>query len=371
MLTVLVFGSGLNRVFYLPKKANLICKTPAIKTIHSRTKSESMVDMKALSVQYSPSTVEVKKLSSLKNIQHPKNGDTVFWLDVSEYKEVKDLLPLHESFGLHTLALEDCIHIRQRPKIDEFDDNIFLTCRTVQLKGKRYVEGHQLGIFLGKDFVITVHKEHMPQLDEILEDIQKMVRHKRIEKGSSSFLMYAILDTIVDNLEDAVRQIEEMETIVGDDVLKEPPPENVLDAIYTNRSNLLLISRLLRPQSHVVSCILKGDFQLVNGETAPFFRDIYDHALRTHDRIESLLDLNIGSLSIYGSSVSNRMNQVMKLLTVISTIGVPLTILVGWYGMNFRDMPEIYWAYGYLAVILMAVGIISLTILLFRRKRWL
>lgn len=315
--------------------------------------------------------VEVKTLTSLESVQRPSGDETVLWLDVSEYKGVEELLPLGKNFNLHPLALEDCVHIRQRPKIDEFRENLFLICRTVALKHNRYVEGHQLGVFLGKDFVITVHSEHMPQLDKVLEDIKKMVKYRKIDKSSSSFLLYAILDTVVDNLEDAVRHVEEMETIVGEDVLKEPPPENTLDIIYTNRSNLLLISRLLRPQSHVASRLAKGDFHLINGETAVFFRDIYDHTLRTCDRIESLLDLNIGSLSIYSSSVNNRLNGAVKLLTVISTIGIPLSILVGWYGMNFPNQPETYWIYGHLAVVLIAVTLISTTLLLFRRKRWI
>jgi magnesium transporter len=121
----------------------------------------------------------------------------------------------------------------------------------------------------------------------------------------------------------------------------------------------------------VVHRLAKGDYQLVNNKATPFFRDTYDHTLRTLERIDSLIDMNMGSLSIYSSSVSNRMNEIMRLLTVISTIGVPLTVLVGWYGMNFHDMPEIYWAYGYAVVILIAVGLIAGTVLLFKRKGWL
>jgi magnesium transporter len=179
------------------------------------------------------------------------------------------------------------------------------------------------------------------------------------------------LDAVVDDFEEAVRHVEEIESNVGCDVLKEKPPENVLESIYTNRSNLLLVNRVLRNQSHVVSHLAKRDFQLVKSETAPFFEDVYDHTLRTLDRINNLLEMNMGSLNIYTSSVGHKMNEVMKLLTIISTIGVPMTVLVGWYGMNFREMPEIYWAYGYLAFILIAVGLMAGTILLFRRKGWL
>jgi magnesium transporter len=323
---------------------------------------------KILSIKLHPKTLETDTLSSFENLQWTHNGNTILWLDVSEYEKMDDLQVLAKNFSLHPLALDDCVHVRQRPKIDDFNENLFLICRTVSQHEKQYTEGNQIGIFKGKDYLITIHKEHIPQLDRVREEI---TRNPEVVERSSSFLLYRILDAVIDDFEDAVRTIEEMECVVGNDVLKNPPPANVLDLIYTSRSNLLLIGRFLRPQSHVVHRLAKGDFQLVNSKASPYFRDTHDHTLRTIERIDSLIDMNMGSLSIYSSSVSNRMNDVMRLLTVISTIGVPLTILVGWYGMNFHDMPEIYWAYGYLAVILIAVGLITGTVLLFKRKGWL
>lgn len=324
--------------------------------------------MKIQAVRYSPSTFEVKTLSSLENIQWTRNDDAILWLDVSEYEKIEDLRALEKVFNLHPLAIEDCVHIRQRPKIDEFSENLFLVCRMVAADNGKYVEGHQLGIFLGKNFVITAHKEYIPQLKDILEEIER--KKPDIVQRSSSFLLYAILDTIVDNLEDAVKEVEEMECIVGRDVLKDPPPKEVLDLIYVNRGNLLLANRLLRSQSHVLSRILKGDFQLINDETAPFFRDIYDHTVRTQDRINTLIDMNMGSLNIYSSSISNRMNQVIKLLTVLSTMFMPLTVLVGWFGMNI-EMPGTEWPLGYVTVLLLLAGLIVVLILVFRRKGWL
>jgi magnesium transporter len=323
---------------------------------------------KILSIKLHPTTLKMDTLSSFENLQWAPNGNTILWLDVSEYEKIDDLQALAKNFRLHPLALDDCVHVRQRPKIDDFHENLFLICRTVSQREKHYTEGQQIGIFKGKDYLITVHKEHIPQLDGVLEEI---TRKPELAECSSSFILYRILDAVVDDFEDAVRNVEEMECVVGNDVLKNPPPANVLDLIYTNRSNLLLISRFLRSQSHVVHCLAKGDFQLVNSKAAPFFRDVYDHTLRTLERIDSLIDMNMGSLNIYSISVGNRMNEVMKLLTVISTIGMPLTILVGWYGMNFHIMPEIDWTYGYVTIIVVAIVLITVTVLLFKRKGWL
>jgi len=295
--------------------------------------------------------------------------DSVLWIDVSEYDRVAELSPLEKNLNLHPLALEDCVNIRQRPKIEEYEQTLFLISRMVIDRDGMYAEGPQLGIFLGENFLVTIHKEPLPILDSIMENLKK---GKQPEiKGSASFLLHAILDEVVDSLEDHVREAEETETILGHDVLKEPPSRNVLKLIHMNRTNLLLVRRLLRPQSDVVCHLATKNCQLVEKETEVFIRDIYDHTLRTLDRIDNLLEINMGSLNIYSSSFSNKINETMRFLAVISTIGVPLTVLVGWYGMNFTVMPEVSWSYGYFMVILLAVTIVAATFFFFRRKGWL
>jgi len=298
---------------------------------------------------------------------HTKNE--VLWIDVSDCYSIEELSPLQNNLHLHPLALDDCINIRQRPKIDEYEENLFLISRMVQEKDGVYTEGPQLGMFLGNNFLVTIHKESPYFLNNILKDLQK--GKQPLVNGSSSFLLYAILDAVVDSLEDAVRDVEETETILGRDVLKEPPSPNVLKLIQMNRNHMLIVRRLLRPQSDVICRITKQNYGFIDMETEVFTRDVYDHTLRTLERIDHLLDINMGSLNIYSTSFSNRINETMRFLAVISTIGVPLTVLVGWYGMNFSAMPEIDWAHGYLMVIMLAAALISATLLFFRRKGWL
>ncbi len=234
---------------------------------------------------YSPTILKVETLSSLEGVERARRDDSVLWLDVSEYQELQELSPLQNNFGLHPLALEDCYHVRQRPKIEDFTDSLFLVTRTVSEGDGKYVEGSQLGIFMGKGFVITIHKENMPQLNVAIDDIKK--RKTQLAGGVSSFVLYVILDAVVDDLEDAVRRAEEVECAVGAEVLKESPPENVLSTIYTCRSNLLLLQRLLRPQSDVVGRLVRGDFQLVDKSAELFIRDVYDHTLRTRQNRRS------------------------------------------------------------------------------------
>lgn len=325
-----------------------------------------MITTKVHAAYYSPTTLKVEESSSLENFTCEGKGDSILWLDVSNYQKLEELSPLQKSFGLHELALEDCFHARQRPKIDDYSKYLFIVARMVSEKEGTFSEGLQLGIFMGKDFVITVHSQDLHKLEDILEDLKK--RKPEQVASFSSFLLYTILDNVVDDFEDTVRKEEEMEAVVGAEVLKERPPEKVLNSIYTTRSNLILTRRLLRPQADVVDRLARGNFPIIDKEARLFMRDIYDHTLRTLDRIDSLLDMNMGSLSIHLSAMSNRMNNVMKLLTVISTIGVPLTVLVGWYGMNFQEMPELHWTNGYLIVIFLAAIIVTGTVLLFRKK---
>ena len=174
---------------------------------------------------------------------------------------------------------------------------------------------------------------------------------------------------VIDEAKNA--SFDEAETILGRDVLKEPPEGDVLKLIQINRTNMLLLRRLMRSQSDVVCCLAEKKYQLVDTEIEAFIRDTYDHTLRTLDRIDNLLEINMESLNIHSSSISNRMNETMRFLAVISTIGMVLTVLVGWYGMNFNAMPEIYWTYGYLMAIILAVTMIVVAFLFFRRKRWL
>jgi magnesium transporter len=324
--------------------------------------------MKILALRLHPTSLEKDTPASFEGFQWAPNGNTILWLDVSEFETITDLQILGEKFGLHRLALDDCVNVRQRPKLDDFKNYLFLISRTIFHQEKQFTEGQQIGIFKGKDYLITVHKESIPQVDAVLEEI---MRKPELVERSSSFVLYRILDAVVDDFEDAVKTVEEMECIVGSDVLKNPPPKNVLDIIYTDRSNLLLISRYLRSQSHVLHHFAKGDYSLINSKVENYFRDIYDHTVRTIERVDNLMDLNMGSLSICSTMVGNKMNEIIRLLTVISTIGVLLTVLVGWYSMNFLVMPKLDWFYGYGVVGLGAVAIITTAFILFKRKGWL
>jgi magnesium transporter len=266
-----------------------------------------VVLMKIVATQYSQTSHETKTTSSFENIKSDVPKGTFQWLDVSEYEKLDDLNPLLSLFKLHQLPLEDCFHIRQRTKIEDYGKYLFLISRTARQEQGRFTEGHQIGIFLDENFIITVHKEHMPQIERISQELSKIETQPKIY--SSPYLLYLILDSIVDGFEEAVGELEETESRIGCDVLKEKPPGTVLEQIYSNRSSLLLINRLLRNQNHVAQSLTRKEFHIIKKEAVPFFSDIYDHTLRTLERIESLLEMNMGSLNIYTSSVSYRMNE--------------------------------------------------------------
>ncbi len=324
--------------------------------------------MKVQVVQYSPVGVEIDTLRSLEDLK-PRGDTSQLWLDISEYGKEEELTPLAKAFNLHPLALEDCYNVRQRPKIDEFTDNLFIVARTIFNKDPAYSEGYQLGIFLGKNFLITVHVRPMPQLDLVLSDIRK--GEPTIVTGSPSFLLHAILNNVVDNFEESVCKSEDMETDLGAEVLKDPPPKNILNSIYTCRRNLLLVRRFLRPQSDGLERLMarsRADDHLVDRGSLVFLRDVVDHTKRTLDRIDSLLDMNVGTLNIYLSSVSNKMNDAMRLMAAITAIVAIPSVIGSLLGMNLIGNP---WPWELWTIGIVASSAAIAMIVYFVFKGWL
>jgi len=217
--------------------------------------------------------------------------------------------------------------------------------------------------------LITIHVRPMPQLDLVLAVIRK--GEPRIVTGSPSFLLHAILNTVVDNFEESVSKSENMETELGTEVLKDPPPNNILNLIYTCRRNLLLVRRFLRPQSDGLERLMarsRADDHLVDRGSQVFMRDVFDHTKRTLDRIDSLLDMNVGTLNIYLSSVSNKMNDAMRLMAAITAIVAIPSVIGSLLGMNLIGNP---WPWELWTIGIVASSAAIAMIVYFIFKGWL
>jgi len=321
---------------------------------------------------YAPDHLEERRVDDVEELFPYRDSPGVTWIDVVGVHDVEMLRRLGEHYRLHPLALEDVVNVGQRPKQEEYESNHFIVMKMVRLSESLELE--QISIFLGQGYVITLQEIE----GDVFGPVRERIRHGkgRIRKMGADYLTYALLDALVDQLfpvlEDYGERMEELE-----DELLEEPTDETLQKIHAIKREFLQLRRVAWPQREVIKGLDRQESPLVTAETKLFLRDCYDHSIQVMDMLEGYRDLATGMLDVYLSSVSNRMNEVMKVLTVIASIFIPLTFFAGIYGMNFDpeaspwNMPELGWAYGYPMfwgmIVVMAVGLIWL----FRRRGWL
>ncbi|MGB3208273.1 MAG: magnesium/cobalt transporter CorA [Crinalium sp.] len=301
--------------------------------------------------------------------------ESVSWVDVLGLGSEEILLRIGKVFNLHPLVLEDVVNVPQRPKVEDYDDHLVIITQMVMPKEKAngfYSE--QVSFILGKHHLLTVQEE--PQRD-CFKPVRDRIRTAKgmIRKNQADYLAYALLDAIIDGffpvLEDYGERIEDLELEVVDN-----PTHQTLNKIYQIRRELLALRRAIWPQRDAINTLIRDGSNLISEEVRIYLRDCYDHAIQVMDMVENYRELASGLMDVYMSSVSNKMNEIMKLLTVISSIFIPLTFVAGIYGMNFNtekspwNMPELNWYWGYpLCLGLMgaiALGLVSF----FWRRGW-
>ncbi|MBP7148159.1 MAG: magnesium/cobalt transporter CorA [Acidobacteria bacterium] len=291
------------------------------------------------------------------------------WIIVDGLHRPEKIQQLGECFGLHPLVIEDILNVAQRPKVEDYGEYLFLVARKLTLdEASGRVVSEQVSLVLGHDYVISFHETHPVLLDGLRERFR--AAQAQVRTKGSDYLAYRVLDTIVDNyfliadqLSDSVQQLE-------DEILNHPARE-AMAALLGVRTSLIELRRAVWPLREVVGWLEKGGSDLIDAAERPYFRDLYDHAVQIMDVVENQRDLVASVHDLYLNSVSLRLNEVMKVLTVIATIFMPLTFIVGVYGMNFEHMPELGWKYGYAVVWGVILMIAALMLVWFRRKRWI
>ena len=298
-----------------------------------------------------------------------KDKPTVTWIDVDGIHEVKILERLGDSFGLHPLVVEDVLNTDQRPKMEDFGDYIFIVLKMLYYNDKNdEIVTEQISLILGPNFVISFQEREGDVFDPIRERIRS--EKGRIRKMGADYLAYALVDSIVDNYFIILEKLGEKIEFLEDELVTNPTPET-LQAIHDLKREMIFLRKSVWPLREVVSGLERGESPLIQESTGIYLRDVYDHTIQVIDAVETFRDMLSGMLDIYLSSVSNRMNEVMKVLTIIATIFIPLTLIAGIYGMNFRYMPELEWPWAYPMLWLIMLGIGVLMLIYFRRKRWL
>ena len=295
-------------------------------------------------------------------------GEGLLWVDMEDVTD-EDAELLSSVFHFHPLAVADCISKNiHPPKIDDFDDYLFIIVHGINYHiESEVVETTELALFLGKNYVVTSHDVPMRSVSSMLDRVRKDGRPMR---RGADFLAHDLIDALVDNIMPTINGMDEKNDQLEAEALHEPQRETLMSIMQLKRS-ILALTRVILPQREIVNGLSRGDYPFISERAQIYYRNIYDHLVRIEMLTLGLRDMAESVLSTYLSSVSNRMNGVMKVLTIIATIFIPLTFITGIYGMNFANMPELEWRYGYFTVlIVMAVIGISLVVY-FRKRRWL
>lgn len=317
-------------------------------------------------------TVDEWDAISLEAIQSLRGSRPVLWLNVTGLGDTAVIRKIGDIFGLHNLALEDVLNVHQRPKVDEYDDHLFIVSRMPH--NERVLETEQVSFFLGKDFVITIQERP----GDCFEPVRTRIRtgRGRIRTGGADYLCYALLDALTDGFFPVLESLGEAIGAVEEEIMADPHPDDVI-RIHALKRDLLTIRRAVWPQREMLNTMIRDESPLILEQTKFYLRDCFDHTFQLIDLIETYREIVSDLTDIFLSSQSTRMNEVMKVLTVIATIFMPLTLISSLYGMNFDpdsspwSMPELRWEYGYPVTLAVMALIAAGMILYFRKQRWI
>jgi len=265
--------------------------------------------------------------------------------------------------------MEDVLDTTQRPKSEDFDDHVFLVLKMLKLNGGDLsLDAEQVSMVLGSNFVLTFQERP----GDVFESVRERLRSNkgRIRKMGADYLAYSLMDAIVDNYFLILEKLGDKIEILEEEVVGNPDP-GVRREIYALKRELIFLRRSVWPLREVISALERGESSLFTPATLLYMRDVYDHTIQVVDTLESYRDTVSGLVDLYMSSISNRMNDIMKVLTIIATIFIPLTFIAGIYGMNFEFMPELKWRFGYPAAWALMLSMAAVMFSFFRNKRWL
>jgi len=296
------------------------------------------------------------------------SSETITWINVDGLHDIKLLQDIGEKFNLDKLLLEDILNTNHRPKTEIFDDYIFVILKMICVTGtNRTMTSEQVSFIMGKSWIISFQEEG----GDVFDGIRDRLRNNKgdLRKRSVDFLLYRLLDTIIDNYFFVTEYFSDKNAELEQGIFKNPTPD-ALREIQLLKRQVVNFKRAVLPLREVVSVLEKDGGTLVNKKTHRYLRDLYEHIIQVNDSIDSQREVVSSIMDLFLSGTSNKMNEIMKVLTVISTIFIPLTFIVGLYGMNFKNMPELEWQYGYFIICgIMGVILIGM-IIYFRKKHW-
>ncbi len=319
-------------------------------------------------IRYGPESMTKAFDVDLKELDAVLDPNEITWVTVDGALDQEVVRRVGERFGLHPLVQEDIVSTDHRAKVEDHDDYLFIVLkRLVFDRESKEFRPEQASLILGEGYVIGFFAEGRELFHDLMDRLSS--GRGRIRRQKADYLVYALLDVVVDRDFEVVEDIGELLEEIEDELLADPKQET-LRRLYLFKRDVMHLRRAIWPMRDVLGWLSRGESELIHPGTIPYLRDVYDHVIHTIESIETSRDTLANLMEIYLSSVSNRMNEVMKVLTVIATIFIPLTFVVGLYGMNFRYMPELDLHWGYPAVLIVMGVIAGGMVLYFRRKNW-
>ena len=318
---------------------------------------------------YDQNKFQEKVITDIADCLPFKEENTVTWINVDGLEQVDVIARLDELFGIHPLVQEDIVNTDHRPKIEDYGNYLFIIVKMIYLdQGTQEIFFEQVSFVLGENYVLSFQQEAgQDTFDAVRERIRK--DKGRIRKMGSDYLTYALLDTIVDHYFVVADKVEEHIALLEEEITVKSAP-GMGQNIHHLKRQLIFLRKQVGPVRELINSVLRAESKLIKKPTLIYFRDVYDNVVHVLDTIETSRDILSGLHDIYLSSISNRMNEVMKVLTVIATIFIPLTFIAGVYGMNFKYMPELEWHWGYFAVWGVMLTIAAGMIMYFKKKDW-
>ncbi len=320
-------------------------------------------------IDYNESGITEKQVDKIEDCFPFRDEPTTSWINIDGLHEIDIIEKIGNYFGIHPLVLEDIVHTGQRPKFEEADTYIYIVMKMLHYdKNDNDIRDEQFSLILGKNFIISFQEKY----GDVFEPVRQRIRSGkiRVRKRKADYLAYALIDAIVDNYFVALEQLGEKIVELEGELLSDPKPET-MQAIHFLKRRLIVLRKSVWPLREVINLFERSESDLIEDSTSPYLRDVYDHTIQIIDTIESYRDMVSGMLDTYLSSVSNKMNEVMKVLTIIATIFIPLTFIAGIYGMNFEFMPELNWHWSYPVVWVVMLAVAGTMIYYFRRKKWM
>jgi len=320
-------------------------------------------------IEYGPDSLEERTDVDCDELLWHLNNELVTWINIDGLGDLTVLRILGQRFNLHPLALEDVLDTNQRPKVEQYDDYLFLVAKMIYVEQDKKIGAEQVSMFLGKTFLITIQEE--ADFD-VFEPVRARIRggKGRIRRAGPDYLAYALLDSIIDYYYPVLESIGTEIDTIEDELIKNPFVRPV-GSLHEHKRTLTQIRRMVWPLRDVTNLLLHEDSGLIQSETKVYLRDCYDHSVQLMDMVESYRDVLSGLTEIHISSIGLRTNEIMRVLTVISSTFIPLTFIAGVYGMNFEHMPELTKPWGYGACLTLMLIVAVGQVLFFKRKHWL